>query len=59
MGHAKVVRASLARNRFCLELRRRHATEVDVTFKVTDERYNEVVRVMRIMIPCLEVVDTQ
>ena len=59
IGHFKVVRASLARNRFCLELRRRQATEVEVTFKTTDQNYIDVARVMRIMIPYLEVVDAQ
>ncbi len=59
IGHSKVVRASLARNRFCLELRRPEAADVEVTFKATEEKYKEVARVMRVMIPCLEVVDTQ
>lgn len=59
IGHFKVVRASLARNRFCLELARRQAREVEVTFATTDQTYHELRRVMRIMIPCLEVVDTQ
>lgn len=59
IGHFKVVRAALDRNRFCLELPRREAAEVEVTFKATDRNYNDVVRIMRIMIPCIEVVDTK
>ena len=57
IGHFKVARASLARNRFRLELRRGRAAELEVTFKATDRVYDEVARVMRIMIPGLEVVD--
>ena len=58
-GHVKVVRASLARNRFCLELQRKQAAEVEVTFKTGEQNYHEVARIMRIMIPCLEVVETK
>ena len=53
------MRASLARNRFFLKLRRRQVAEVEVMFKTNDQNYNDVARVMRIMIPCLEVVETQ
>ncbi len=65
IGHFKVARAALDRNRFCLHLRRKQAAEVEVTFKTTDQNYNHVARIMRIMIPCLaagisgEVVDTE
>ena len=59
IGHFKVARASLARNRFWLELRRSRAAEVEVTFEATDQEYRDVARIMRIMIPGLEVVDTQ
>ncbi len=59
IGHFQVARAALGRNRFFLELRRREAAEVEVTFKTTEENYDDVARIMRIMIPCLEVVDTR
>ena len=59
IGHFKVVRASLARNRFFLELRRKQAAVVEVTFNTTDQNYNDVAKVMRIMIPYLEVLDAQ
>jgi len=39
--------------------RRTEAAEVEVTFKTTDQNYNHVARIMRIMIPFLEVVDTR
>lgn len=56
IGYFDVVRASLARNRFCLELRRAHSAKVEVTFETTGRKYGEVAKVMRIMIPCLEIV---
>ena len=59
IGYFKVARASLARNRFCLELRRKQASEVEVAFETTDQTYYEVARIMRIMIPYLEVADAQ
>ncbi len=59
IGHFKVVRAVLDRNRFCLELPRRKAAEVEVTFKTTDQNYNDVARIMRIMIPSLAVAGTK
>ena len=59
IGHFKVVRAALARTRFFLELQRKPGAEVEVTFKTTEQNYNDVVRIMRIMIPCLEVVDAE
>ena len=59
IGHFHVVRAALDRHRFRLELRRQEAAEVEVTFETTDQNYNEVARVMRIMIPCVKVVDTK
>jgi len=59
IGHFKVARAVLSPNRFCLELRRKHSAEVKVTFEATDQEYDRVAKIMQIMIPCLEVVDTQ
>ena len=58
-GHFKVVRAALGRKRLCLELGRKDAAEVEVTFKTGEQNYHEVARIMRIMIPCLEVVETK
>jgi hypothetical protein len=53
IGHFKVVRATLDRHRFCLEIRRKKFSNVEVTFKTNEENYLEVARVLRIMIPCL------
>ena len=55
IGHFKVVRATLDRHRFCLELRRKRSSKVEVTFKTNEENYMEVSRILRIMIPCLAV----
>jgi hypothetical protein len=59
VGDLEVARASLARDRFWLELRRGRATEVEVAFEATDQEYEDVARILRIMIPGLEVVETQ
>ena len=53
IGHFKVVRATLDRHRFCLELRRKKFSNVEVTFKTNEENYLEVARILRIIIPCL------
>jgi len=55
IGHFKVVRATLDRHRFCLELRRKKLSTIEVTFKTDEENYMEVFRILRIMIPCLAV----
>jgi hypothetical protein len=55
IGHFKVVRATLDRNRFCLELRRKKFSKVEVTFKTNEPNYIEVSRILQIMIPCLAV----
>ena len=54
-----MVRASLSRNRFFLELRRKQAAVVEVAFNTTDQNYNDVAEVMRIMIPYVELLDAQ
>ncbi len=59
IGHFRVRRASLTRDRFLLELQRSQAAEVEVTFKTTDQNYCDVARVLQIMIPCLEVLDAK
>ncbi len=56
IGHFKVVRATLDRHRFSLELRRQKFSKVEVTFKTDEPNYIEVSRILRIMIPCLAVV---
>lgn len=56
IGHFKVVRATLDRDRFRLELRRRKSSMVEVTFKTNEPNYIEVSRILRIMIPRLGVV---
>ena len=53
----KVVRATLDQHRLCLELRRKTSSQVEVMFKTNQANYTEVSRVLRIMIPCLAVVD--
>jgi arylamine N-acetyltransferase len=55
IGHFRVVRATLDRHRFCLELHRKKFSTVEATFKTTEENYMEVSRILRIMIPCLAV----
>lgn len=55
IGHFKVVRATLDRHRFCLELRRKKSSKVEVTFETNEPNYIEVSRILRIMIPCLAV----
>jgi hypothetical protein len=59
IGHCKVARASLARSRFWLELRRARAAELEVMFEATDQEYGDVERIMRLMIPGLEVFEVQ
>jgi len=56
IGHFKVVRATLDRHRFCLELRRKKSSQVEVTFETNEPTYIEVSRILRIIIPCLAVV---
>ena len=57
IGHFGVVRATLGPHRFCLELRRKAFSNVEVTFKTNAPNHIEVSRMLRIMIPCLAVVD--
>lgn len=57
VGHFKVARAELGPNRFFLKLARRRAAELEVTFKTTAKNWREVARVMRIIIPHLDVSD--
>lgn len=59
IGHFKVVRATLDRKRLYLELGRKEGADVEVTFKTTDQNYDDVERIMRMMIPCLEVAETK
>ncbi len=56
IGHFKVVRATVGRHRFWLELRRKASLQVEVMFKTNEPNYIEVSRILRIMIPCLAVV---
>lgn len=55
IGHARVAHASLSRDRFRLRLRRREAAEIEVKFNSARPSYREVVRIMRIMVPTLDV----
>tara|TARA_R110002072_G_scaffold186086_2_gene342989 strand:- start:6959 stop:7114 length:156 start_codon:yes stop_codon:yes gene_type:complete len=47
----------LGRDRFHLELLRQEAAGLEVTFKVTAQQYDDVARVLRILIPGLKVVE--
>ncbi len=56
IGHAKVKRATLGRNRLLLELQRRRAASIEVEFETSERNYLEIVRIMRIMIPAISLV---
>ena len=56
-GHVTLRRATLGRDRFHLELLRQEAAGLEVTFKVTAQQYDDVARVLRILIPGLKVVE--
>ncbi len=57
IGHSRVARAALYRSKFVLELRRKKASRIEVTFRTTEQDFKELRRVLRIMIPSLAVVD--
>ena len=57
-GHCRVVHASLSRNRLRVKLSRRKATELEVSFRSSHPNDSEVIRILRIIIPQLEVLDT-
>jgi hypothetical protein len=50
-GHFKVRRARLARNMFRLELACEPAETVQITFQADSARYNQLRRVLKIMMP--------
>lgn len=56
IGHFKIQRARLEHNLSRLELPRREAADVEVTFKATKKEYDQLVRMLRIMMPRIEVV---
>jgi hypothetical protein len=55
IGHSRVNRALLEQNRFVMELRRREAARIEVTFNATEQDFEELRRILRIMIPHLKV----
>jgi hypothetical protein len=57
IGHSRVARAVLDRSKFVLKLRRKKPSRIEVTFRTTEQDYQESRRVLRIMIPSLRVVD--
>ena len=59
VGHFRVAHASLHRNRFHLELRRTQGADVEVLFDSTEQTYHKLRRILRIMIPRLEVVEAE
>jgi hypothetical protein len=59
IGHAKVKRATLGRNRLILELQRRRDAWIEVEFETSERNFREVVRIMRIMIPAIRLVEAE
>jgi hypothetical protein len=57
VGHFRVVEAEVGKRRVRMRLARKQADELEVTFEASDADYRELVRVLRIMIPRLKVVD--
>ena len=57
IGDAKVKRATLGRNRLLLELRRRRGARIEVEFETSERNFREIVRIMRIMIPAIRLVE--
>lgn len=56
-GHYRVAHASLSRNRFRIQLRRQEVTQLEVSFESTHPNHGEVLRILKIMLPRLEVHD--
>jgi len=54
-GHFRVRRASLERGRFQISWTGRGEREAEIIFDADDESYAEICRVMRIMIPQVEI----
>lgn len=59
IGHAQVARASISRRQLRLELGRREHALIEVSFELCDPNYEEVVRIMRIMIPGVRVLESR
>ena len=54
-GHFRVGRASLERERFQIAWMGRGESQAELTFETDDESYADICRIMRIMIPELEI----
>ena len=59
IGHFQIVSAKLGRNQFNLQLQREKATRIEVTFDTSVQRFNELKRILMIMIPQLEIADSK
>ena len=57
IGHAQVARASISLGQFCLQLRRREHSLIEVSFELCDPDYEEFVRIVRIMVPSVGVLE--
>jgi hypothetical protein len=53
-GHARVRTALLGRNSFAIELSRKSLGRIEVTFNITQDAFDELQRVLWIMIPGLK-----
>jgi len=54
IGHFKVIKASLNPKCFSLTLRGKRSASIELTFEATPKNYGEVKRILRIMIPSIE-----
>lgn len=57
LGHVKVRRASLNKDLLCVQLCREEDSELGVVFRATGRRYDEVARILKVMIPSIEITD--
>jgi len=58
IGNFRVSRAELTPNRIFLRLQRNKSQDIEVTFKISKRKYHELIRVLRIMIPDIQVAGT-
>ena len=58
-GHFWIVSANLGRKQLSLQLQRDKATRMEVSFDTSVQNFNELKRVLSIMIPQLEIADTE
>jgi len=58
-GHFRIVSATLGPNQVNLELQRGKATQMEVSFDTSVQNFDELKRVLSIMIPQLEIADAE